>query len=219
MPVTLDNLTSGFNIASNLSTDPEFTSMIGFTHEEVRKIVEEVVLQEDEEKVYHDLKENYDGYRFSEESEEKTFNSTLVMYYLSNYVIRKTPPRNLMDSNMNTSGDKIKRIVELVKPDKNYEAVNEILFNNQISGTLKSVVLDSSIYTKNDLITMLFHLGYLTILSAGIQTKFTIPNTITRTIYSEYLAELLKIREGYKIETERITQAIVDLGEKLMVFK
>lgn len=213
MPVTLDNLTSGFNIATKLSTDPDFTSMIGFTHEEVRQIVEEVVPIEDVEKVYNDLKENYDGYRFSDDSEEKTFNSTLVMYYLSNYITRKEPPKKLLDSNMNTSGDKIKRIVELIKPEENYKTVNEILFNNEVSGRLKDVILDSTEYSKNDLITMLFHLGYITISSAGMQTKFTIPNAITRSIYSEYLAELLKIREGYKIETDRITDAIVDLGE------
>ena len=132
MPVTLDNLTSGFNIATNLSTDEEFSSMIGFTHEEVRRIVEEVVEPENVEKVYKDLKENYDGYRFSKKNEEKTFNSTLVMYYLANYIQTKEAPEELLDVNMNTSGDKIRRIVELVKPEENYKVVEEILYKNEV---------------------------------------------------------------------------------------
>ncbi|MBO5349266.1 MAG: AAA family ATPase [Clostridia bacterium] len=213
MPVTLDNLTSGFNIATNLSTNPEFASMIGFTHEEVKEIVKEVVPEYDVEKVYEDLKSNYDGYRFSEESEEKTFNSTLVMYYLSNYSTNKKAPRELMDVNMNTSGDKIQRMVELVNPEKNYKLIEQILLNNKVDGTLKQVVLDKN-YTTDDLLTMLFHLGYITIKEIGMNISFTIPNYITSTIYSEYLANLLKRREEYQIDASRITTAIVNLGER-----
>ena len=206
MPVTLDNLTSGFNIATNLTTNPEFTSMIGFTHEEVKKLVKEVT-PENENKVYEDLKANYDGYRFSEESEEKTFNSTLVMYYLSNYSRTKKAPKDLMDVNMNTSGDKIQRIVELVNPEENYKAVEQIILNNKVEGTLKQVVLDKE-YLADDLLTMLFHLGYITISNVGVDIEFSIPNYITSTIYSEYLANLLTEDEKFNINTMQIKNAI-----------
>ena len=206
MPVTLDNLTSGFNIATNLTTNPEFTSMIGFTHEEVKKLVKEVT-PENENKVYEDLKANYDGYRFSEESEEKTFNSTLVMYYLSNYSRTKKAPKDLMDVNMNTSGDKIQRIVELVNPEENYKAVEQIILNNKVEGTLKQVVLDKE-YLSDDLLTMLFHLGYITISNVGVDIEFSIPNYITSTIYSEYLANLLTEDEKFNINTMQIKNAI-----------
>lgn len=206
MPVTLDSLTSGFNIATNLTTDPEFTSMIGFTHEEVKKLVEEVA-PENADMVYEDLKANYDGYRFSKLSEEKTFNSTLVMYYLSNYSRTKRAPEDLMDVNMNTSGDKIKRIVELVKPEENYKVVEQIILNNKVEGTLKQIVLDKE-YLADDLLTMLFHLGYITISNVGVDIEFSIPNYITSTIYSEYLANLLTEDEKFNINTMQIKTAI-----------
>ena len=142
MPVTLDNLTSGFNIATNLSTDIDFTSMIGFSHEEVMEILKEQLPQEKIEKVYSELEANYDGYRFSINSEEKTFNSTLVLYYLKNYLRLNSAPEELIDMNMNINGEKIKRIVELVDPVNNYEAVQKIILKNRISGQLKGVVLN-----------------------------------------------------------------------------
>ena len=212
MPVTLDNLTSGFNIATNLSTDAEFSSMIGFTHEEVKDIIKELVIEEDREKVYKDLEANYDGYRFSEESEEKTFNSTLVLYYLKEYIRFRKAPRQLLDVNMNTSGDKIRRTVELVNREINYPIVKKLVFENEAEGELKSVVLDNN-YSTDDLITMLFHLGYLTIKEPGVKTLFRIPNHITETIYSEYMLNWLKEQENYKIETKEIEEGIKELSK------
>ena len=72
LPITLDNLTSGFNIASNISIDAEFNSMIGFTHEEVKSILNEVIPEEKREEVYKDLVENYEGYRFSEDNDRNS---------------------------------------------------------------------------------------------------------------------------------------------------
>ena len=212
MPVTLDNLTSGFNIATNLSTDAEFSSMIGFTHEEVKDIIKELVIEEDREKVYKDLEANYDGYRFSEESEEKTFNSTLVLYYLKEYIRFRKAPRQLLDVNMNTSGDKIRRTVELVNREINYPIVKKLVFENEAEGTLKSVVLDNE-YSTDDLITMLFHLGYLTIKEVSTEAIFKIPNHITDQIYSEYMLDWLKEQEDFKIETSTIKDAIKDLSK------
>lgn len=212
MPVTLDNLTSGFNIATNLSTHPKFASMIGFTHEEVKEIVKELVLPEDVEKVYKDLEANYNGYRFSKQSEEKTFNSTLVFYYLKNYIDLGRPPEELLDVNMNTSGDKIRRTVELINSDMNYQIVKKLMFENEAEGELKSVVLDNN-YSLNDLITMLFHLGYVTIKDPGAKTVFKIPNHITETVYSEYMLDWLKEQENYKIETKTIEEAIKELSK------
>ena len=81
-PLTLDSLTSGFNIATNISIDKHFVEMCGFTAEEAKELVRVAGL---EEKVYEELKKNYDGYRFSPESGEHTFNVTLLMYYLRYY--------------------------------------------------------------------------------------------------------------------------------------
>ncbi|MBR2786738.1 MAG: AAA family ATPase [Clostridia bacterium] len=212
MPVTLDNLTSGFNIATNLSTHRDFTSMIGFSHEEVKQLIKEVVEEKDVDKVYADLEANYDGYKFSLNSEEKTFNSTLVLYYLKNYIELHKAPEELLDLNMNINGEKVKRIVELVNPQDNYKAIEEIILHGKISGSLKGVVFNEE-YDVDDLLTMLFYLGYITIAYRDVDVVFKVPNYVTNTVFSDYFAKVLSADENYEISTRNISDAIKELAK------
>ena len=212
LPLTLDNLTSGFNIASNISTNPIFGSMIGFTHEEVKNIIKEVIPEDKWDEIYNELEKNYDGFRFSEDSEERVFNSTLVMYYLAQYCSLGKAPNNIVDPNMNVSGEKLRRYANLVNPERNYAILNKILFDGEVEGTIKSIVLDHE-FTGDDFITVLFYLGYITIKSQGMLTKFKIPNYVSEVIYSQYFAGMLSRDKKYNINIDRIKSAIVDLGE------
>ena len=81
-PLTLHSLTSGFNIATNISLEPQFTAMCVLTEQELQKLLEELKIPKN---ILEYLKQNYDGYRFSTRSKEHTFNTTLVMYYLKYY--------------------------------------------------------------------------------------------------------------------------------------
>lgn len=38
-PVTMDDVTSGYNIATSLTLDPDFNMMLGFSETEVRKMI------------------------------------------------------------------------------------------------------------------------------------------------------------------------------------
>ncbi len=84
-PITLDSMTTGFNIATDISTDIRFNSMIGLTHQEVKDLLKEVVEEKDREEIYNLMVSNYDGYLFNEEATERVFNATLVMYLLNYY--------------------------------------------------------------------------------------------------------------------------------------
>ena len=211
LPLTLDNLTSGFNIASNISTDADFNSMIGFTHEEVKNILNEVIQEEKREEVYNDLVENYDGYRFSVQNEEKVFNSTLVMYYLSSYCRLGYAPENIIDPNMNVSGEKLKRYANLVNPEQNYKILDKIIFEGEVSGTLKSVVLDND-FTPEDFLTVLFYLGYITIKDVPFNVRFKIPNQISEVIYSNYFVKMLSRNKEFNINNKILNDAITDFA-------
>jgi len=125
MSITLDSMTSGFNIATNITTIKDFSDMMGFTTAEVqeilkstysnpRKVGEIVQLTSDEQvQIYDIFRENYNGYLFSEDSSSKVFNSTLIIYYLQHYLPHRVPPRNLVDVNLNQSGATIESIVGL----------------------------------------------------------------------------------------------------------
>ena len=224
MSVSLDSMTSGFNVATNITTDEEFADMMGFTSNEVKNILklkfqkskqESTVLNElEREEVSGIWKQNYNGYLFSEESDAKVFNSTLIMYYLQKYIEKKKHPKSLVDPNLNQSGTTIKNLVELKNRDVNYEVVEEIVKERVVSGNLSSFIDIDKKYDRNDFITLLFNIGLLTIKEAGTRTRFKIPNKVIESVYLQYLSELEQKRLGCKIEVLEQELAIDELAEE-----
>ena len=119
-PVTMDDLTSGFNIASNISLEPDFNSMLGFSETEVLQLYSDfkgtgAYLDGTAEKWVSSFKPWYDGYCFSEEKvgEESVFNSDMVLYHLSAMVASGKPPRDMVDKNIKTDYDKLQMIADI----------------------------------------------------------------------------------------------------------
>ena len=119
-PVTLDDLTSGFNIAANISQDEDFNAMLGFSAEETLAIYRDFkgtgAYQEgDPERIVAEIKPWYDGYCFAREKvgNESVFNSDMVLYHLKHLVAKGRPPENMVDVNISTDYEKLETIVEL----------------------------------------------------------------------------------------------------------
>ncbi|HOK41368.1 MAG TPA: AAA family ATPase, partial [bacterium] len=108
-PITLDSLTSGFNIKKNLSTDIRLNSMLGFKHEEVYNLIKDVISECPElnaDEIFNEMIDNYDGYLFHKNAKDRIFNSDMVLYYLSE-IINCKKPRKLLDSNIASDYNKI----------------------------------------------------------------------------------------------------------------
>jgi len=223
MSVSLDSMTSGFNVGTNITTKKQFADMMGFTSDEVKIILGETLqnsLKEgirltdaEQDEVYEIWKENYNGYLFSSKSELKVFNSTLIMYYLQNYIEEKEHPESLVDPNLNQSGTTIKNLADLKNRDANYKVVEEIVKEKVVAGKLSTFIDVDEKYERNDFITLLFNIGLLTIKEAGARTRFEIPNKIIESIYLQYLSELEQKRLGCKIDTLEQELAIDELAE------
>ena len=210
-PLTLDSMTSGFNIATNISTSKIFTAMCGLTEREVKQLVEIAGLSEN---VYEGLKKNYDGYRFSKESEEHTFNTTLVMYYLNSYVNDGTVPTNPVDSNLATTGNKIESIVNLMTPKENYKKLVELITDGEVAGDIvRQFELNEYRFDENSFLSLLFYQGYITIKDVGMRVKFCIPNYTSEVLYASYFAKLINTKEKYNLETREIEESIFKFGE------
>ena len=110
-PITLDSMTTGFNISTDLSTDIRFNSMIGLTHNEVRDLINNIEVEKQEE-IFNLMLKNYDGYMFNVGFEEKVFNATLVMYFLKNYYDYNKIPTQLLDSNIAFNYGKIGNLIK-----------------------------------------------------------------------------------------------------------
>ena len=119
-PVTLDDLTSGFNIATNISQDRRFNAMLGFSGEEVLRIYRDfkgagAFTEGEPEAIVKSIKPWYDGYCFSKEmiGRESVYNSDMVLYHLKSMVLDGRPPENMVDANISTDYDKLETIVDL----------------------------------------------------------------------------------------------------------
>ena len=106
-PLTLDSMTSGFNIATAITTSPKYVAMTGFTKDEVKRLTEMVT---DDKMALYDIYSNFDGYRFTDEDYEKIeymVNPTLVLKYLNDYQKKNGRPKKLVDKNILTIQQKL----------------------------------------------------------------------------------------------------------------
>ena len=214
-PLTLDSMTSGFNIATHLSIDPQYTSMCGLTHDEVKEAIAKIEKNNEKQKqIYIDLEKNYDGYRFSTKSEERTFNTTLVMYYLNNYQKLGERPEELIDGNLAASGSKLQNIVELVNREENYQLLQDFILGKEIEGKVVGLFELDKHFNTNDFISMLFYNGYLTIKDVGMRLKFKIPNYVSERLYADYLLQLVDTKNKYKVDTAKLEEAVQKFGEE-----
>ncbi|MEQ6360555.1 AAA family ATPase, partial [Thermoanaerobacter thermohydrosulfuricus] len=160
-PIMLDDLTSGFNIALNVTMDLNLNEMLGFTEEEVVKILEEVGIEEKErEKSLEELKELYDGYLFSAEAEKRIYNPDMVLYYLDSIVRYKKPPRNLIDDNVKTDYGRLNR---LTMNEENKALLERIIKEEGIVAEIVTKFSFDRMYDEEYFISLLFYMGLLTI--------------------------------------------------------
>jgi hypothetical protein len=225
MSVSLDTMTSGFNIATKITSKKQFSDMMGFTAEELKKLLNqpfeksrkrEVTLTQNEQtEIFEIMKENYNGYLFSGKSQTKVFNSTLIMYYLKNYIEDKEQPETLLDANLNQSGSTIHTLVNLKNSAKNITIINEIIENKTIVASLSPLINVDERYDENDFVTVLFNIGFLTIKELGVKTTFEVPNRMIEMVYLDYLRELIQVQNNYILDVSEQTKAIIDLGESI----
>ncbi|MCK4258999.1 MAG: AAA family ATPase, partial [Halanaerobiales bacterium] len=119
-PITLDSLTSGFNIASNLTRDPNLNEMMGFTEAEVLSLLKDIVDMTDVNQLLPELKNYYNGYLFNEDVEQRVFNSDMILYYLNTYQKTKKPPKELVDINISSDYSKMQKLFTLKNQKRNY---------------------------------------------------------------------------------------------------
>ena len=216
-PLTLDSVTTGFNIATDITRNPQFAAMVGFTEKEVQDIVNEVLpekTQQEKQEIYETMKKYYDGYRFSELSSEHTFNSTLVMYYLCNYVQLQRPPVELLDINIAANFTKLGNLLTLKGNNVNKEILEKAIQNQEIEGKIvNKFELDIMPVDEKVIQSLLFYFGYLTIgeNTVGLDIKFKIPNYIMAGIYNDYFINLIQ-QSGVNIDTSKIREASHELA-------
>jgi len=172
-PVTLDDLTSGFNVGWHISTNPKFNQMVGFSTEEVREMFEyfksvgKIRSDCDVEAVIAEMKPWYDNYCFSEDAlknQSKVFNCDMVLYYLRNYAERGESPKQMLAPNTKTDYKKMKKLLKLDKLDGNRKGIiYEIAEKGEIVSNLVTSFPADALTKPNMFVSLLFYYGMLTI--------------------------------------------------------
>ena len=199
-PITLDDLTSGYNIALNMTIDPRFNQMLGFSEDEVRQMIRyykevgAIKPELTEDDIVADMKPWYDNYCFAEESygkEPSMFNSDMVCYYMSNLVDTGQRPEELIDPNTMTDYGKMKRLIVMDKLEgERLNIIHDIAEDGFIYGQVASHFPAERMMEFGNFISLLYYYGMLTI--GGVEgelLKLIIPNNNVRLQYYHYLLE------------------------------
>ena len=192
-PITLDSLTSGFNIGLDITQDKDFNEMMGFTKEELLKIMEEEeITKKEQEEIMPIMKENYDGYRFSIKGTEKIYNSNMCLYFLNRYLRFEEIPTQLIDMNIASDYSKLGKMLDLCKGEEREKVIEKTVSGEGIVSEITQKFNPAIEFTETDLISMLYYLGYLTIAGEVFEKpELKIPNRVMKEIYSEYFMQIL----------------------------
>lgn len=199
-PVTLDDVTSGFNIGWNISFKPEFDEMLGFSTTDVMEMFTyykehgSIPVDSDIDAIVNDMKPWYDNYCFAEEALKKKtrmFNCDMVLYYLRNYMDNGCSPRQMIDPNTRTDYGKMKKLLQFDKLDGERKGIiRKIAEEEQIVTQLYESFSAYQIPKAEIFPSLLFYYGMLTIKGTrGSKLILGIPNNNVRKQYYGYLEE------------------------------
>lgn len=197
-PVTMDDLTSGFNIGTNYTLNPQFNEMTGFTEKDVRDMLEyystTCPFNHSVDELIELMKPWYDNYCFAEEcyGRSSMYNSNMVLYFIDNYVHSDgNLPRNMIEENIRVDYNKLRM---LIRKDKEFahdaSVIQTLLQQGYVTGELKTGFPAESISDPNNFVSLLFYFGMLTI--SGMhkgETKLTIPNQVVREQLFAYILD------------------------------
>ena len=211
-PITLDSLTSGFNICSDKTQDEQFNEMIGFTEKELKEIMEEQKIEkEKQEEILPIMKENYDGYRFSIKGKEKIYNSNMTLYFLNEYIKYKEIPERLIDMNIASDYSKLGKMLDLCKGEEREKVIEKTVAGEGIVSEITQKFNPAIEFTEKDLVSMLYYLGYLTISGEEVGYPIlNIPNKVMKEIYSDYFLQIL--RRNIKVD---INENYVEIAREI----
>ncbi len=220
-PVTLDDVTSGFNIGWHISTMPEFNQMLGFSTEDVHELFNyykdkgEIPADRDVDAIIKEMKPWYDNYCFSKNAlttQSRVFNCDMVFYYLRNYLSRGEGPSEMVDPNTKTDYNKMKKLLQLDKLDGDRKGViRTIAEKGEIVATLFDSFPAHAITDPEVFPSLLFYYGMLTIKGTrGAKVILGIPNNNVRKQYYEYLLELIDAK-AY-VSNNKLTDYYYDMA-------
>ncbi|MCP5106357.1 MAG: AAA family ATPase [bacterium] len=200
-PVTLDDVTSGFNIGKNISIEPEFNEMLGFTENDVLEMIDYYrqngKLDYSDQYIMGIMGTWYNNYAFAKKAETTVFNSDMVLYFIDKCIRTHDIPDNLIDRNVRIDYGKLRHLIIIdnekgTLPNGNFSRLKQIIEKDEIetTGISEGFPVEKITHTKNFL-SLLFYFGLLTV--KGVREEevvLQIPNETVRQLYYDYIKKV-----------------------------
>ncbi len=223
-PITMDDVTSGYNIGKNISLKPIFNRMLGFTRENIEEMLgyyKSAGLIEQSNDVLFDILDCwYGNYLFSEDDEMRMYNSDMVLYFLDEYLHGKKFPKELIDENVKIDYGKLRHLIIIDQDNNkttngNFSRLKGIIENGMISSHLTKAFPLEEITDTDNFISLLYYFGLLTI--QGIEmgdTVLTIPNETIRKLYYEYIKKGYEETDVFSLDFHKYRQFVKAMAYK-----
>ncbi|MEZ4886653.1 MAG: AAA family ATPase [Chitinophagales bacterium] len=216
-PITLDSMTSGFNIATNLSLDLNMTELMGFTEDTVKELFELAIpnKKEDVEELLPLMKDWYNGYKLNHRAKNRLFNPNMVLYFIAYYQAYGELPEEMLDTNIASDYHKVRRLMNVATPKENHQTLDKIIEEGELEGLITQQFSFAKIFTQHDFMSLLFYNGFLTIdYALGNIIYFRVPNYVIQKLYFDYFREVLQENKMVDVNTGLITSAIASMAFK-----
>jgi hypothetical protein len=209
-PIMLDDLTSGFNIAINLTMNATVNEMMGFTEQEVGEIIDKAGIIKGKEELLVELKKYYNGYLFNKNCRERLYNPDMLLYFFMQWQISGGYPDQLIDDNVRTDYGRLNR---LVSNRENRKTLEEIIGEEGITADIVTKFSFDRMYDPDYFVSLLFYMGLLTIdRQEKTRLLLKIPNYVINTIYWEYIEHRLKEEHHISLDTQDLRKTIEDMA-------
>ena len=224
-PVTMDDVTSGFNIAANVSLNPAFAALTGFTHGDVRAMLAyyrtHAGFAFDEAAVFETMRRWYDGYRFSPETgadgkePPRVANPTLVLYYMQYFLQNHKPQPELVDRNLRTDYMKIRHVItEGRRINGNFHRLEDLLARLGATATLRDSFQAKELGVADNFVSFLFYNGLVTVTGEDLgQSRLGIPNLTVGEFLHDFVPKAYRDLNGIDPRVFDIANGMADFAE------
>ena len=224
-PVTMDDVTSGFNIAANISLNPAFAAFTGFTHGDVREMLAyyraHAGFAFDEAAVFETMRRWYDNYRFSPETgpdgkePPRVANPTLVLYYMQYFLQNHKPQPDLVDENLRTDYMKIRHVItEGRRINGNFHRLEDLIARLGATATLRKSFQARELGVADNFVSFLFYNGLVTVTGEDLgQSRLGIPNLTVGEFLHDFVPKAYQDLNGIDPRLFDVANAMTDFAE------
>ena len=219
-PITLDDVTSGFNIGDNISLDPRFNELLGFSEAEVRDVVQRYrdlgVFGQSVDEALDTMGEWYDGYRFSTAADTTLYNTDMVLYYLKQSVQLGTVPENLIDVNARIDYTKLRHLLVVGKQlNGNFDLLRSVVGEERVEAEIQPSFPLERLNERENFLSLLHYFGLLSIREVvDGETVLGIPNQTVRNLLYGHLRDAYRDVGVFSLDVFRLGRRLRRMGSE-----